>query len=108
MATKESYAYYSSLVVCFGVSALTCVTVILTAPSASLLGIFLQGLLIALGATGYGFLVCGCVVVAGLLAVGLGLLAHHIIRAFQNKSQKLQDNTILIVGTKMEQNEKSF
>lgn len=88
---------------CFGVSLLIFLIVIFTAPSASALGILLSGLLILLGAAGYGAVVFICALAIGLLGVGLALLIDYMVDYFKNKSEPLPDSHLIAIEEKIEE-----
>lgn len=88
-----------------GASILIFLIVVFTAPSTSILGIFLQGLLIILGATGYGALLFGCALAIGLLGIGLGLLIDYTIQCLKNTSEKSADSRLIEMEKAMEEDQ---
>jgi hypothetical protein len=85
---------------CFG--AFLFLMVILVPPSGSVVGIFLAGLLVTLGAIGYGAVCFGCLVAAGLLGVGLGLMIGYGSQYFKNRLKSSQTHHNLS-GEKMDE-----
>lgn len=103
MAFKFTPYKYGGLAAGFCLGSVPLLTAALTAPASSSLGIFLSGLLVMLGATGYGFGLFACIIAGGLLGVALVLLISYIIKSFKNRSKNLIQTHRFLKGNSMDE-----